>query len=50
MIEDWQINPIRKMARSVGVPYNQKTSRIQLIEDIKVSIRGGKNKKNALMV
>jgi hypothetical protein len=50
IMEDWKINPLREMARSIGVPYNKKTSRIQLIEDIKVSIREGKNKKNALMV
>jgi hypothetical protein len=43
MMEDWEIEQLRKMARSIGVPYNKKTSRIQLIEDIKVSIRGGKN-------
>jgi hypothetical protein len=50
ILEDWKINPLREMSRSVGVPYNKKTSRIQLIENIKVSIREGKNKQNALMV
>jgi hypothetical protein len=46
MMEDWDIKQLRAMARSIGVPYDRKTSRIQLIENIKVSNRKGKNKKN----
>ena len=43
ILEDLKINPLREMAKSVGVPYNKKTSRIQLIEDIKLPIREGKH-------
>jgi hypothetical protein len=46
MIEDWEIKPLRAMAKSFGVPYDRKTSRIQLVEKIKVSTKKGKNKKN----
>ena len=46
MMEDWEIEPLRAMAKSIGVPYNRKTSRIQL-EKVKVSAKKGKNKNNA---
>jgi len=46
MMEDWEIEPLRAMAKSIGVPYDRKTSRIQLIEKIKVSTKKGKNIKN----
>ncbi len=45
-MKDWKIEHLRKLARSIGVPYVRKTSRIQLIENIKVSTRESKNKKN----
>ncbi len=38
MMEDWDIKPLRAMPLSIGVPCDRKTSRIQLIENIKVSI------------
>ncbi len=46
MREDWKIEPLRKLARSIHVPYDRKTTRIQLIENIKVSTKEGKNKQN----
>ena len=39
MIEDWEIEPLRAMAKIIGVPYDRKTSRIQLVKKLKYLLR-----------